>query len=928
MGWGMQLRNVKTDCTIRKGHAGEIQVEGIQRESLFKRGLHWAGKTLGVLAIGGLPFYTCSPPPREILFEGITISGHIARDSSVTRDTGAIAEASADGSPATALIPASGNSLIPDNSIYLKEATNFVPFKFSDTGATFLIAENQLSVTFRDEASDKNISDVQRWLTEQGASKTGEIVGLKLMQYEVNAGTDFNALFNHLKEQPGVLTALPNFLIRPARNPDPNPVGTVYNGYWWIDRIRLREAWDVTTGSSQIPIAVVDDGVSLDCGHFDGKKILLGLRCKKADGRYYYSDQINSTNECEAHLPGAHGTEVASVLASRGDDGRGAIGVAWENPLISIDLWGRDGKYGTDQLNAAIECAIDMGARVINVSYTTDHQNENGEAVPGGLVTLEETTKFRAAILKALIKAHQKNVLVVLASGNSGFKNDDAWLPPDLPPSDAEYFKSNALIVGATDDWDDPLCSQNWSRSDLFCSSVIRALGRCTCPACMDVSGSYPITVEGKVVEISAPGYRIAAADAEKCNASTIRVDATSFAAPMVAGAAALVLSVHPDYTAEQVKQILLNSARPGGCRQIGHGILDVAAAVGVTNEPWNNIYSDFEEFKSIRQTSGGYVLSTGGGCIVKTNIKGSVLWSYNNTVGDRFTLGADALELADGTHILVGTATSLAIPVPFSTMKIFIAKVNSNGELLWLKLAGRTDTDWPSAVQEMRDGGLVIAGQTAMQNMYIVKTDTEGNKIWEQVLDAGSILSVESTTAGFFLSGYVGKASDKCSAVIKTDPDGVTLWKKTFAGRTGMHLSKLREGGVIVATSYAGGEILNLSEDGTVTWGVKYGGFNDFFSQVVQTRDGGFIAIGDKFLSFPTLANIWLVKLDAAGKMQWEKTFGVRGRNDGNAVLETSDGGFILAGDNNFTVHPPGEADGKFGNAWLIKTDKNGNVE
>lgn len=132
------------------------------------------------------------------------------------------------------------------------------------------------------------------------------------------------------------MTALPNILVTQARNPDPNPAGNVYDGYWWMDRIRLREAWDVTTGSPDIPVAVVDVGVALDCGHFDGKVIRLGLRCRKPDGEVYFIDQINSANECEAHLPGEHGTAVAAILASRGDDGRGGADFIEAMVLLAV----------------------------------------------------------------------------------------------------------------------------------------------------------------------------------------------------------------------------------------------------------------------------------------------------------------------------------------------------------------------------------------------------------------------------------------------------------------------------------------------------------------------------------------------------------------------------------------------------------------
>jgi hypothetical protein len=361
--------------------------------------------------------------------------------------------------------------------------------------------------------------------------------------------------------------------------------------------------------------------------------------------------------------------------------------------------------------------------------------------------------------------------------------------------------------------------------------------------------------------------------------------------------------------------------------RETGNSKLSVIlAALGVANPSWSETYGSFDEFQSIKRTSdGGYALSTGLGCIVKVNSSGSVLWSYNSSIGDQFTLGVDALELADGTNVLAGTSMPVALPV--RKAKIFLAKLNPNGKHLWTKLFARTNLDHPSAIQETSSGELVIAGQTAMQNMYLMKTDAGGNKLWEKVLGQGNLNSVEPTDSGFFLSGYTGSAGKPSAVVMKTDLGGNILWEKTFAvGPNTVRLSKTRGGGVIVATAYAGGELINLSENGAVRWNVTCGGSKDFFKRAVQTHDGGFIAIGTKFVSFPTTGDIWLVKLDDTGKMQWERTFGATGYNRGNAVLETPDGGFILAGGTGSTVKT-GTAPAKFGKAWLIKTDENGNT-
>jgi hypothetical protein len=113
---------------------------------------------------------------------------------------------------------------------------------------------------------------------------------------------------------------------------------------------------------------------------------------------------------------------------------------------------------------------------------------------------------------------------------------------------------------------------------------------------------------------------------------------------------------------------------------------------------------------------------------------------------------------------------------------------------------------------------------------------------------------------------------------------------------------------------------LVKTDASGNTQWNHTYGGTNDDYAfAMVQTSDGGYALAGET-LSFGTNAHSWLVKTDASGNMQWNKTYG--GTNDdwAMALIQASDGGYALAG----WTHSFGAGQEDF---WLVKTDSSGNV-
>jgi hypothetical protein len=106
------------------------------------------------------------------------------------------------------------------------------------------------------------------------------------------------------------------------------------------------------------------------------------------------------------------------------------------------------------------------------------------------------------------------------------------------------------------------------------------------------------------------------------------------------------------------------------------------------------------------------------------------------------------------------------------------------------------------------------------------------------------------------------------------------------------------------------------------VVWNRTYGGpGNDLASEIQVTKDGGYVIIGVTESYGDGDGDAWLIKTDSEGNEEWNKTFGGTGYDNGQSVRETGDGGYIIAG----RTESYGAVDSDL---WLIKTDSDGNME
>ncbi|WP_289142088.1 S8 family peptidase [uncultured Brevibacillus sp.] len=208
-------------------------------------------------------------------------------------------------------------------------------------------------------------------------------------------------LMKKLAEHPDSAYAEPNYLLLPNRKPN----DTYYTEYQWnLPLIGMEKSWDISEGSSDVIVAVVDTGVDMNHPEFAGKLV---------EGYNVLEDNNKPQDD------NGHGTHVSGVIAAKTNNKDGIAGMTWKSKLMPIKAIGADGSGSAVDIAQGIYWATDHGADVINLSvgnYTSS-----------------------AALKEACQYAFQKNVVLVAASGN------DASDQPSYPAAYDEVLSVAAV---------------------------------------------------------------------------------------------------------------------------------------------------------------------------------------------------------------------------------------------------------------------------------------------------------------------------------------------------------------------------------------------------------------------------------------------------------------------------------------------------
>jgi len=403
-------------------------------------------------------------------------------------------------------------------------------------------AKGQLIVGFKPSATERDRSDLLRRTSARAVDRIPRF-GATLVK--IPPTLDVVRAMNAYERDSSVAWAVPNLL---THRDEVVPTDPLFTEQWGLRNdgqqhqiadpppptvqglsdadIDASDAWSTTPGSSETVIAIIDSGIEaahpdLSMSPWSNVDEIAGNGLDD-DGNGYVDDAYGWDFIEDDNLPQdsvGHGTEVAGVIGAAMNNGVGGSGVCPGCRLMIL----RE-KFVFQEL-AAIAYAIDNGADIISFSST------------GDMFLLPEWLAFQAA--------YKAGVLSVVAAGNEAGNNDMAI--PDLsnskladaPLFPASYDSPGILSVAASNDQDQ--------------------YGYATgCALQLQKANSCFFTNFGHdSVDLAAPGVDVLTTSPP---GSYMVVDGTSFSAPMVAGVAGLVKSVHPEYSAVQLRNAVLNA--------------------------------------------------------------------------------------------------------------------------------------------------------------------------------------------------------------------------------------------------------------------------------------------------------------------------------------------------------------------------------
>jgi hypothetical protein len=236
-----------------------------------------------------------------------------------------------------------------------------------------------------------------------------------------------------------------------------------------------------------------------------------------------------------------------------------------------------------------------------------------------------------------------------------------------------------------------------------------------------------------------------------------------------------------------------------------------------------------------------------------------------------------------------------------------------------WEKVYGSREYEYGRSIQQTIDGGYIVAGSTsgygAAMDMYLMQLNNDGTFRWHKWYGGGNdewAYSVKQTPvdSGFIICGFSNTWGGNGYDVylVKTDKLGNVIWENTYGGPDwdfGYSVDLTSDGGYVVAGSTysygAGGEdafMVKVDAAGSLQWFNVYGGFaDDNATEIHQTSDGGYVMSGKtKSFSYGDY-DAWVIKTTFTGDTTWTRHFGTAAEDGFNSIIEASDGRFIAGG-------------------------------
>lgn len=410
-----------------------------------------------------------------------------------------------------------------------------LPFLASATGTTqssALYHDDSIIVVYKEGASQSDkksardlvfakISDLN---SDEIDDAYRNLLNGRIANFELD-GMSIKEALKKVRSHPSVLYAEPDYIV--GINGIPND--SQFSQLWGMHNtgqtggvedadIDAVEAWDISIGSKDVVVGVIDSGV--DHTHPDLKANMWVNPGEVAgdgidnDGNGYIDDihGINAiTDSGDPMDDNGHGTHVAGTIGASGNNAEGVVGVNHTTAMVGCKFLSASGSGSSSNAIKCIDYMVGLKNNGINLRVMNNSWGGGG---------------FSQAVYDSISASAQADIMFVAAAGNSAVDND---VTPHYPSS---YDHDSIVAVAGTNHTDGIYSASQWGLT------------------------SVDIAAPGRNVHSTIPGNRYAT------------YSGTSMATPHVAGAAALALSVNPELTTSELKALLMNTGDDNAATQ------------------------------------------------------------------------------------------------------------------------------------------------------------------------------------------------------------------------------------------------------------------------------------------------------------------------------------------------------------------------
>jgi len=346
-----------------------------------------------------------------------------------------------------------------------------------------------------------------------------------------------------------------------------------------------------------------------------------------------------------------------------------------------------------------------------------------------------------------------------------------------------------------------------------------------------------------------------------------------------------------------------------------------ILVLLGIFARAYGSVSDDYFHTADIAADNGfilgGGTWSWGSGqydiFVVKTDPYGVGVWAavYGGAGADE----AEAIvTTADEGYAIAGLTSSYGS----GSADMLVLKLTSAGVISWARVLGGTGIDEAYGIAQVTDGGYVATGRTWVSgegyNLLVFKLNTDGTWSWGRsfggTVDDYGYWVAPTADGGAVVTGGTrsyGAGQDDAAVLVFTS-GGLRKWFRVMGGSGvdfGQCVIQTSDSGFLMVgrtNSWGAGGydflVLRLDSQGALTWARAIGGTaDDFAYSVVQTTDGGFVVAGETWSFGQGMNEALIIKLDAGGTLQWARIFGGSENDYARAVMETSDAGLAIAG-------------------------------